>query len=155
MTMIEPLRIELDVECAPDHAFATWTADIARWWPAGHTMTGDPAAVVIEPRIGGRIFERAHDGREVDWGEVTAWEPPERLAYLWHMRRDRADATDVEIRFVATGPESTRLEIVHTGWERLGAEAQTWRDANQGGWSGLLPHFVAAAERSEPEGATP
>ena len=32
-------------------------------------------------------------GAEVEWGEVTAFEPPHRLAYLWHIRRDRADAT--------------------------------------------------------------
>jgi hypothetical protein len=38
----------------------------------------------------------------------------------------------------------TRLEITHTGWERLGAEAETWRDANRGGWAGLLPVFAAA-----------
>ena len=32
---------------------------------------------------------------------MTVWEPPARLAYLWHLRRDRADATEVEIRFIA------------------------------------------------------
>jgi hypothetical protein len=64
------------------------------------------------------------------------------------MRRDRADATDVEIRFIAVDPGSTRVEITHTGWERLGAEADSWRDANRGGWSGLLPHFVTACTSS-------
>ena len=24
---------------------------------------------------------------------------------------------------------------------------QSWRDANRGGWAGLLPHFTAAAEQ--------
>jgi len=27
------------------------------------------------------------------------WEPPTRIGYLWHLRRDRADATEVEITF--------------------------------------------------------
>jgi hypothetical protein len=49
--------------------------------------------------IGGRIYERTRDGTEIDWGEITVWEPPTRLAYRWHIRRDRADATDVEIPF--------------------------------------------------------
>ena len=39
------------------------------------------------------------------------------------------------------------MEITHTGWERLGAEAETWRDANRGGWAGLLPHLRRAACR--------
>jgi len=101
--------------------------------------------VVLEPRVGGRIFERTRGGDEHDWGEVTAWEPPARLGYLWHLRRDRADATEVEIRFLAHG-DATRVEIEHRGWERLGARGREWRDRNHGGWSTLLPHYVAATQ---------
>lgn len=36
------------------------------------------------------------------------------------------------------------MDIVHSGWEGLGADAEGWRDANVGGWRGLLPYFVAA-----------
>jgi hypothetical protein len=66
------------------------------------------------------------------------------LAYLWHIRRDRADATDVEINFLHRGDGGTRVEIVHSGWDRLGADGATWRDANRGGWDGLLPHYLNA-----------
>jgi hypothetical protein len=146
--MIEPLRITVEVACEAEHAFATWTARFGTWWPRGHTVSGDPGAtVVLEAAVGGRIYERAPDGAEIDWGEITGWDPPRRLAYLWHIRRDRADATDVEISFVPLGEGSTRVEIVHTGWERLGTAGRTWRDANAGGWSGLLPHFVTACSQ--------
>jgi Activator of Hsp90 ATPase homolog 1-like protein len=147
--VIDPIRLAFDVGCPPDHAFAVWTADIDRWWPADHTVTGaDDLLVVLEPRPGGRIFERTPGGIEHDWGEVTIWEPPARFGYLWHLRRDRADATEVEIRFVDAGEGTTRVEIEHRGWEALGAEAETWRDRNHGGWATLLPWFVAAAEGS-------
>ena len=146
--MIEPIRISFEVACPPAHAFETWTTRIDQWWPADHTVTAaDGLEVVLEGRPGGRIFERTPAGDEHEWGEVTIWEPPTRLGYLWHLRRDRADATDVEIRFVDRGDGSTRVEIVHSAWERLGAEGETWRDRNHGGWSTLLPHFVEAAER--------
>ena len=49
--------------------------------------------------VGGRIYERMTAGDEHEWGEVTAFEPPLRLSYLWHIRRDRADATEVAISF--------------------------------------------------------
>jgi hypothetical protein len=65
-------------------------------------------------------------------------------AALWHLRRDRADATEVEIRFIGLGEATTRVEIEHRGWERLGAEGVEWRDRNMGGWRTLLPHYVAA-----------
>jgi uncharacterized protein YndB with AHSA1/START domain len=99
---------------------------------------------VLEGRVGGRIFERTPDGQEWDWGEVTAWEPPARLVYLWHLKRDRAEATEVEIRFVSLAEDATRVDIEHRGWEVLGADGQTWRDRNMGGWATLLPHFERA-----------
>ncbi|HEY8846430.1 MAG TPA: SRPBCC domain-containing protein [Candidatus Limnocylindrales bacterium] len=144
--MIEPIRLAFEVACPVERAFEVWTADIDRWWPADHTVTGvGDLLVVLEPRPGGRIFERTPGGVEHDWGEVTIWEPPNRLGYMWHLRRDRADATEVEIRFVPSGAAATRVEIEHRNWERLGADGETWRDRNRGGWETLLPHYVAAA----------
>jgi hypothetical protein len=144
--MIEPISLEFDVECPVAHAFKTWTSDIGRWWPLDHSVSGEHGLhVVLEGRPGGRIFERTTAGAEHEWGEVTIWEPPDRLVYLWHLRRDRADATEVEIRFVGVDAQTTRVQITHRGWERLGADAEQWRDRNRAGWAGLLPHFVAVA----------
>jgi len=144
--MIEPIRLSFDVACPVAHAFDVWTRRIAAWWPVDHSVSGEPdLAVILEPRVGGRIFERLASGVEHDWGEITTWDPPSRLGYLWHLRRDRADATEVEVRFVDRGDATTRVEIEHRGWERLGAGGEEWRDRNRGGWATLLPHYVAAA----------
>jgi hypothetical protein len=147
MSPIEPLRISFDVACPQHVAFDVWVRRFGSWWPRSHSVTGlDDLEVILEPQVGGRIFERTPEGLEHDWGEVTIWEPPSRFGYVWHLRRDRADATDVEIRFVAA-PSGTRIDIEHTGWERLGAEGQTWRDQNRGGWETLLPHYRGGIER--------
>ncbi|MCU1550773.1 MAG: Activator of Hsp90 ATPase 1 family protein [Glaciihabitans sp.] len=145
--MIEPLALSFEVRCGVRHAFETWTSRIDSWWPADHTVTGTAdASVVLERQVGGRIFEREPDGTEHDWGEVIDWEPPSRFSYLWHIRRQRDDATTVDIRFTAVTDTVTRVDILHSGWERLGAgRGQDWRDRNFGGWSTLLPHYVAAA----------
>ena len=144
--MIEPIRLSFEVACPVEHAFATWTGRTSTWWPASHTVTAaDDVRITFEPRVGGRIFERTPAGDEHDWGEITAWEPPRRLAYLWHLRADRADATDVEITFVPVGAARTRVEIEHRGWERLGTAGVERRDRNRGGWAGLLPHYMDAA----------
>jgi uncharacterized protein YndB with AHSA1/START domain len=146
--VIEPIRIAFEVACSVEHAFDTWARRIDLWWPADHTVSGeDDLTVVLEPHVGGRLFERRADGQEHDWGQVTAWEPPARLAYTWHLKRDRADATDVDIRFTALGPHRTQVAIEHAGWERLGADGVPWRDRNHGGWSSLLPHYQAAGQR--------
>lgn len=148
MTQIEPLRITFTVACGVDHAFATWTERFALWWPTTHTWTGESdTKVMLEPRLGGRIYERTAAGVEHDWGEIVVWEPPTRLGFLWHMRRARATATDVEITFAPHGADATTVAIVHTGWERLGAEGQEWRDRNHAGWGGVLPRYIAACAR--------
>jgi uncharacterized protein YndB with AHSA1/START domain len=153
--VIEPIRLAFDVDCTVDHAFDVWTRRIGQWWPRDHTVSAeDGLKVVLEGRPGGRIFERRRNGLEHDWGEVTIWEPPNRLGYTWHLNRDRKDATEVEIRFLASGA-ATRVEIEHRAWERLGAEGEGWRDRNRGGWATLLPHFVAAAIQSPPSTPTP
>jgi hypothetical protein len=141
--MIGPLRFAFEVACPLDDAFDLWTRRTSSWWPVSHTVTAEPGLeVVFEGRRGGRIFERTPAGREVEWGEISVWEPPHRLCYLWYIRTDRADATEVEIRFKGSGQAPTRVEIEHRGWERLGTRAADWRDANQGGWVGVLPDYL-------------
>ena len=45
--MTEPLHLTFDVACGAPHAFEVWTAEIARWWPADHSMSGGPERVVL------------------------------------------------------------------------------------------------------------
>ena len=143
--MTEPLRLSFTVACPPEHAFATWANRTSLWCPAGHTVTGEQGLeIVLEPWVGGRIFERTTAGREEDWGEVVLWEPPRRLGYLWHLRADRTDATEVEVAFTGQDDGSTRVDIEHRGWDRLGERAPAWRERNQRGWSSIIPTYVAA-----------
>jgi len=144
----QPLRLSFDVDCSAEHAFDVWTGRLDSWWPRDHTVSGDPAEIVLQAGVGGRIVERTADGAEHVWGEVTRWEPPGVLAYRWHIGRDASFATDVEIRFVERDEASTRVEIEHRGWDHL-ADASVHRQQNVGGWTALIPHFQAAAGREQ------
>ncbi len=138
---MEPLELAFSVDCAPERAFETWAERTTMWWPHGHSVSGEPGlSVVFEPRPGGRIYERTPSGAEHDWGEVLVWEPPLRLTYLWHLRFDRADATEVEVSFNPSG-ERTDVRIVHRGWERLGAKGAERRERNRKGWSGVIEAY--------------
>ena len=142
--MVSDLGLEFEVTCSAEHAFEIWASKTSMWWPHDHSVSGDPnLTVTFEPRRGGRIYERTPDGVEHDWGEVLAWEPPHRLSYLWHIGRDRAAATEVEITF-EQGDGGTLVRIAHRGWERLGDEGPEMRERNRRGWSGLIPHFERA-----------
>jgi uncharacterized protein YndB with AHSA1/START domain len=150
--LTEPLTLSFDVDCPVEHAFKVWTTDIGSWWPVDHTVSGDAdTTVVLQSGVGGRIFERTAGGVELEWGEVTVWEPPNRLSYLWHIGSERAGATEVDIRFLPIG-ESTRVEIEHRGWQRLGRAADERRARNMGGWQALLPHYRTAVSRAATKG---
>jgi uncharacterized protein YndB with AHSA1/START domain len=105
--------------------------------------------VTFEPRPGGRIYERTPEGAGHDRGEVQVWEPPHRLAYLWHLRFDRADATRVEVSFAAAG-DGTAVRIVHRGWERLGARGPERRERNRSGWAAVTEHHRRVCDAAGP-----
>jgi uncharacterized protein YndB with AHSA1/START domain len=146
--MTDALRITVDLDCPADHAFTVWTARIGTWWPADHTTSGR-GRMVLEQHAGGRIYERTPEGGERDCGQVLQWEPPERLVYLWHIGRDRNDATEVEVRFVARDAASSTVEIEHRGWERLGDAGAARREQNSAGWDAVLAHFRTAVHDRE------
>ncbi len=131
----------LVVNCAPEDAFRYFTEDMAQWWPLNtHSIIGGgskgskaPQTCVFESHKGGRIFERGDAGEEHDWGKVTAWEPPSRVAFTWHPGRKPETAQDVEVTFAAD-KGGTLVTLTHTGWERYGKDAAETREEYDGGW---------------------
>ena len=145
---MDPLELAFTVDCPVERAFDLWARRTSIWWPSGHSVSADPdLTVTFEPHAGGRIFERTAAGEEHDWGEVLVWEPPRRLVYLWHLRFDRSDATEVEVSFEPAGG-GTSVTIVHRGWERLGAVAEERRERNKRGWAGVLERYKTACAAS-------
>jgi uncharacterized protein YndB with AHSA1/START domain len=143
---VEPLVVEFEVGVAPAQAFHAWTERCATWWPKSHTISGDPAAITFEARPGGRIVERGPGG-DHEWGEVLAWEPPERLRCLWHPFFDRAEATEVDITFRAVA-SGTAVRIEQRGFERLGDAGPPRRARTHDAWSLVIEAFVQASTRA-------
>lgn len=128
-------------------AFDLWVRRPSTWWPVkGHSKFGEAVtAVVIEPHVDGRIYERSIHGETRDWGRITAWDPPRSMSFTWHIYGEPEDATDVEVTFEDTGQGETKVTLVHSGWERLGDRAVALRRANITGWTTVLNAFSSAA----------
>ena len=134
------------VRCDVEQAFAAFTDRIGAWWPLPtHGLFGERAGGVAF--VSGRLVERSVAGEEVTWGEVLAWEPPDRLVVSWHPGRESDDASEVEVRFVPDG-DGTRVELEHRGWERFGEDAMRRRRGyvGPGAWGAVLEHFADIAE---------
>ena len=151
-----PVRKSVRVGAPPERAFAVFTAGVGRWWPKSHHIgAADLDAIVIEPKAGGRWYERGVDGTQCEVGKVLVWEPPARLVLCWQLSADwKFDPnlmTEVEVRFIPDGANATRVELEHRNLDRFGDRADVVRksiDAPEG-WSGLLQLFKQAAEQSE------
>lgn len=145
----DDVRREVTVQGSADETFRAFTAELGAWWPAPYTFGGEAFATAeVEPRKGGRWFERDRWGDETDWGEVRAWEPPSRLVLSWRVAADRSQeppdrASEVEVRFVPDGEGRTRLILVHRDFARHGDGAETMRVgmASDQGWRFLLDRF--------------
>jgi uncharacterized protein YndB with AHSA1/START domain len=138
-----------------EKAFEVFTKKMGTWWPATHHIAPKPfTEIVIEPRTGGRWFERDADGAECEWGRVLAWEAPKRLVVSWQLQPDwkfsgdMERASEVALEFFAEGPESTRVEFEHRhierhgeGWEKLRAGVDA-----AGGWTAILQLYREAAK---------
>jgi uncharacterized protein YndB with AHSA1/START domain len=144
---------KLSVNLPVERVFDVFTQNMTAWWPATHHIAKQPfAEITVEPRAGGRWFERAADGSECDWGRVLAWEPPNRVVFSWHLQADWSfdpnpeKASEVEIRFLADGADKTRLELEHRKLERHGESWERVRTGvdSPGGWTLILETFAKA-----------
>ena len=130
-------------------AFEVFTVEIGTWWPLRtHAVdTERSETVVMEGRVGGRLFERTPTGEEHVWGTLVAWEPPNRIVYSWHPGRGEETAQEVEITFSPEG-DGTRVDIRHYGWEKLGDRLEDTIASYQEGWDKVIASYAQAAERS-------
>ena len=125
-----------------ERAFAFFVEHMEAWWPAAHHIAAQPfQTIFVEPRAGGRWYERDAQGSECEWGTVLAWEPPRQVTFSWHLgpdwkfNPDLAAASEVEIRFTPDGPAAT-LRLVrhpasslfgHAEWARFSSGHQARR----------------------------
>lgn len=143
------LRKSIVVDCTVETAFRVFTEKTVEWWPfEGHSLFDEDAdAVVFEGRAGGRVYERSRTGEEGLWGTLTAWEPPRGFAMTWHPGRKEGGAQDLEVRFSPEG-DGTRVDLVHAGFDRRGADALEARDGYDKGWDAVLALYADAAGKA-------
>lgn len=150
--MPAPVRKSVHVNAPQARAFEVFTAGIGRWWPRSHHIgTAEPETFVIEPRQGGRWFERGVDGAECEVGKVLVWDPPARLVLAWQLtpefKYDPNLITEVDVQFIADGANATRVELEHRNLERFGERVDAMRQQidGPGGWGDILQLFAQSA----------
>ena len=140
----------IEIGAPVEVAWSTWVDRMIDWWPYGtHSVGGDAVrSLVVEPKVGGRVYEVLDDGTEHDWGLISVFDPPKRLVQSWHPGTDPSTATELEVRFAGIGDGSrTRFELEHRGWERH-PMGERMAQGYAVGWDFVLQEFPAIAVRT-------
>jgi uncharacterized protein YndB with AHSA1/START domain len=146
------IRRQVVVDAPIEKAFAVFTDRFGDFKPREHNLMSSPIVeTVFEPRVGGGIYDRAEDGTECRWARVLAFEPPDRVVFswdigpTWQIEPDLANASEVEIRFIAETPGRTRVELEHRHIDRHGPGWESLRDGvgHDEGWPLYLARFEA------------
>jgi uncharacterized protein YndB with AHSA1/START domain len=154
------VRKQVRVKVPIERAFRVFVEQMETWWPATHHIGKIPfEAIFVEPRVGGRWYERDVEGHIAEWGKVLAWDPPHRVAFSWHVGPghdqpdwkcdpDIAKASEVEIRFTAEGPSATLVQLEHSKLERHGEGYEKLREIfdGPGAWVHILEQYAKAAD---------
>jgi len=145
------IQLSIVVEAPLERAFHVFVDDFDQIKPREHNMLAvDIEETVLEPRAGGRIFDRGVDGSECQWARVLAFEPPNRLVFSWdisprwQIETDLDNTSEVEVRFIAETPGRTRVELEHRNLDRHGSGWESARDGVGGdqGWPLYLQRYA-------------
>jgi len=153
-----PVREEVVVDVPVERAFEVFTTEMGSWWPPEHhILQGELAEMVLEPEVGGRIYDRGTDGTECQWARVLVWEPPRRLVFSWDITLQWSIETDpdrtseVEITFTPEGPARTRVGLEHRNIHRHG-DGWEGMHAGVGGAEGWAVGMRRYASHTSPVG---
>jgi uncharacterized protein YndB with AHSA1/START domain len=146
------VRQQIAVQAPIETAFETFTRRFGDFKPREHNMLAVPIAeTVFEPRVGGHIIDRGADGSECRWARVLVYEPPARVVFswdigpTWQVETEPENASEVEVRFLAEGPDRTRVELEHRHIDRHGPgwEAVASGVGHDDGWPLYLARYAA------------
>jgi DNA-binding transcriptional ArsR family regulator/uncharacterized protein YndB with AHSA1/START domain len=145
---------EVKVAAPPKRVWEAITGGIGDWWPAGFYSSERPSRMVLEARLGGRVYEDwgTGDASGLLWYTVIGIEPGRELRLSGELSPDWGGPARLSTRWTLT-PEGdgtvVRLQEVLSG--RIAPETQ----ANMTrGWDTILGHLRPFAEAAAPKPRT-
>lgn len=144
---------EVTVRAPRERVWSALVDETSNWWPKDFFSAENPEGFVIEPQLGGRVYEAWHGGGGVLWGTVVVWSPGYRMTWACEMYPDwtgpgRSFVTfDLEDR----GSE-TKITVSDSGICISASQAATSLGS---GWQRLIgTHFKSYVEAAMWAGPT-
>ncbi len=144
---------EVRIEASPSRVFEALTHDVAAWWGAPYLVNQQATDIILEPRVGGRMYEvwgQTEGGEEgALWAVVTAIERNKQLTLSGPMGMSGAVSGIITYALEPAGKSATTLKLTHRA---IGEVTEETRQNYSGGWSDLLAtrlkQFVETGKRA-------
>lgn len=145
------VRIDLTLHAPQQRVWDALANEADKWWPSSFYTSERTKRFVLEPRLGGRMFEDFGKGEGLVWFTVNGIESPNYLSLIGYMGPPFGGpaASILRIGVTAAGPNETKLEIIDSLFGQVdGCETES-------GWRAIFDeHFRAHLETAaQPAGA--
>lgn len=125
-------RVELTIHAPQRRVWDALVNESARWWPKNFLSSEKTKKFVIEPRLGGRVFEDNGGGEGFIWYTVVGVESPNSLQLAGFMGPPFGGPLSSLLRLTlsALSAKETRLEILDACFGAVGEcdTAGGWRE---------------------------
>ena len=132
--------IEIEIEAPISKTWNAMVQDIGHWWRKDFLICEESAGMILDPRVGGLLFERAGaEGCGYAWGNIISFQPETHLGYVAQIVPPFGGPAQsvVQIALEALDGEKTKLTLTDSiighvtedlfscledGWKMLYAE---------------------------------
>jgi len=123
MNLVDSLNVHLEVTiAAPTRlVFDALTKDIAAWWGFPFIKRKDAQTIVLEPMVGGRLYEVYGENEGALWGMVSAIKSGEVLSLVGSMGMPEPTYGAVTFELESQG-NVTIIKFSHSAFGRISQE---------------------------------
>ena len=124
----------ITIQASPQDVFDAMTQEISTWWGPPYFHNSEAEGMVLEPRVGGRLYEDLGNDQGMLLATVVLIKRPEQLRLAGAMGLPGPVQGVIQFQLEAKD-DGTLLQLSHRMIGEVSEETQT---AYAGGWEELL-----------------
>lgn len=75
------VKLTYNIEAPLERVWKVITEEAGSWWDSEFVALPGSPGVLLEPHLGGRIYEETPDGKMLEWARVIAINPPHSIDF--------------------------------------------------------------------------
>lgn len=130
----EEIVIDTHFALPKQRVWELFVEHISEWWTPDNLVNHSAKAMVLEPFVGGRLYEDWGDGGGILWATVSMLDKPSRIEFTGCIAMAGAVLSVVDFRLTDEGG-GTLLKMSHRA---IGEMTVADRDEFVEGWNGVI-----------------